>query len=458
MSTTEFWEARPVLVHVRDFARARRVPPLAMLSSLIARAVGSLDPNVVGPAVIGGHSSLNLAVALVGPSGFGKGATEAAAREATNLPLIPELPLGSGEGMARTFAANDEGAQDIRAAIFTASEVDGLAALGARTGATVMAVFRQAISGESIGSANAQKHTRVIVPAHGYRAVFTIGVQPERAGSLLGDTAGTAQRILWVPTADPDAPRIRPPEPERWTVPRTLVPSDRRTVLELPAAAIEAMESTQLAKLHGDPDVDPLDGHALLTRAKVAAGLMVLDGRMHTVTDEDWQLAGVLMRESDRTRERIAATLQDSARRSNRAKAHAVAERDEVVSERKLTRTKDAVIRWLERHGELPANQIRSRLKADLRDYLGAALAELVESGQVLETPVERGSRFRLAEVQGVPPVQGLYPQVNAGVPKVQGVPNREGPPGETVPGDVTENTPGLTPRVLEILGKGHPQ
>lgn len=454
MTSVDFWEARPVFAHVRDFARARRVPPLAMLASLTVRAIGSLDPNVVGPAVIGGHSSLNLAVAFVGPSGFGKGATEAAAREATNLPAIPEMPLGTGEGLARTFTANDEGHQEIRAAMFTASEVDGLAALGARTGATVMSVFRQAISGESIGGANAQKHTRVIVPAHSYRAVFTIGVQPERAQPLLGDTAGTAQRILWTPTTDPDAPSVRPHEPDRWTVPRTLVPHDRRTVLSLPTEAVDSMERTQLAKLHGDPDVNPLDGHALLTRAKVAAGLMVLDGRMHTVSLEDWQLAGVLMRESDRTRERIAMVLQDSARRSNRAKAHAVAERDEVVSERKLTRTKEAVIRWLERHDELPANEIRSKLKADLRDYLGAALAELVESSQVVETRVERGSRFRLPKVQGVPAVQGAYGQLRAGVPEVQGVPEPATPPAETMPGDTTENTPGLTPRVLEILNQ----
>ena len=450
--SADFWAARPVLEHVRDFARARRVSPSAMLASLVVRAIVTLDPNVVGPAVIGGHSSLNMAVAFVGPSGFGKCATEAAAREATNLPAVPELPLGTGEGLARTFAANDEGHREIRAAIFTASEVDGLAALGARTGATVMSVFRQAISGEAIGGANAQKHTRVIVPGHSYRAVFTIGVQPERAQPLLGDTAGTAQRILWTPTTDPDAPAVRPDEPDRWTVQRTLVPADRRTVLTLPNEAVEAMERTQLAKLHGDPDVNPLDGHALLTRAKVAAGLMVLDGRMHTVTVEDWQLAGVLMRESDRARERIASILQDSARRSNRARAHAVADRDEVVSERKLTRTKEAIIRWLGRRGELPTNEIRSKLKADLRDYLGAALAELAESGQVVETRVERGSRFRLTGVQGVPPVQGAYPQVEAGVPPVQGVPEPENPSGKTPPGGPTNTTPGMTARVLEIL------
>ncbi|MCH5645359.1 hypothetical protein [Gordonia sp. ABSL49_1] len=449
MTAADFWTARPVLEHVRDFARARRVPPLAMLASLTVRAIGSLDPNIVGPPVIGGYSSLNCAVAYVGPSGFGKGATEAAARDATNLPALPELPLGTGEGMARTFAANDEGQQEIRSAIFTASEVDGLAALGARTGATVMSVFRQAISGESIGSANAQKHTRVIVPAHSYRAVFTIGVQPERAQPLIGDTAGTAQRILWVPTSDPDAPERRPSEPDRWTVPRTLVPGDRRTVLRLPDEAVEAMDRTQLGKLHGDPDINPLDGHALMTRAKIAAGLMVLDGRMREVTIEDWELAGVLMRESDRTRDRVAAVLADSARRVNRAKAHAVAERDDVVAEKKVQRAANGIVARLERSRQvLSKSDLRKALRSDLRPEFQPAIDRLIGDGLVAETP--HGYTLTGGQVDsGVHPDNSRSEQVDT--PVHVDTP-RGNPPGKTPPGGITPTTPGVTARVLEIL------
>ncbi|MBM7278280.1 hypothetical protein JTZ10_10950 [Gordonia rubripertincta] len=451
MTTSDFWESRPVLTHVRDFARARRVPPLAMLASLTARAIGSLDPNVVGPPVVGAHSSLNAAFALVGPSGFGKGVTEAAARDATNLPQIPELPLGSGEGLARTFAVDDEGQQEIRAAMFTASEVDGLAAIGARQGATVMSVFRQAISGESIGSANAQKHTRVIVPAHGYRAVFTIGVQPERAGPLINDTAGTAQRILWVPTTDPDAPAARPSEPPRWTVPRTLVPADRRTVLELPHEAVEAMDQTQLGKLHGDPDIDPLDGHALMTRAKIAAGLMVLDGRMYEVSTEDWQLAGVLMRESDRTRERIVAALSEAARRSNRAKAHAVAERDDVVAEKRVSRAANGIVTRLQRAGRvLSHSELRKALRSDLRPEFQPAIDSLLATGAIKSTP----HGYALEGGQVDTPV---HPQIrrSEGVDTLSTwTPDDARPPAKTLPGDTTDTTPGLTSRVLEIIGK----
>jgi hypothetical protein len=46
--------------------------------------------------------------------------------------------------------------------------------------------------------------------------------------------------------------------------------------------------------------VEARDGHALLTRLKVAAALAILEGR-HTVDDEDWHLSGIVMAVSDAT-------------------------------------------------------------------------------------------------------------------------------------------------------------
>lgn len=452
----DFWTSRASLTHVRDFALAYRCNPLGVLGVVLARVIAATDPNLVGPATVGGEWSLNLIVGLVGRSGQGKDASHAAGFAAVRLPHTREEGVGSGEGIARIFHTDKEGQQDTRRGYLTASEVDRLAAIGGRQGSTLFSTIRQLWTGSTLGFANGQQHTKTNVPAHSYRAVMEIGIQPEGAGPLLADTKGTAQRILWLPVAQIDLPEVVPKAPE----PRTLAtPDDRRRVLTIPAeaeaAVIEHRRSVLAMPLVGDSgDVDPLDGHKMLTRLKVAAGLMLLDERCDAITDEDWLLAGALITVSDRIRATLANASRDALRQANRAKAHAVAERDEVVSERKLTRTKEAVIRWLERHDELPTNEIRSKLKADCRDYLGAALAELVESGQVIETRVERGSRFRLPRVQGVPPVQGAYSQFRTGVREVQGVPHPENPPAETVPGDTTDNTPGLTPRVLAILDK----
>ncbi|SKZ99172.1 bifunctional DNA primase/polymerase domain protein [Mycobacteroides abscessus subsp. abscessus] len=438
----EFWNSRPVLDHILAFARARMVGPWALLGSLILRANASLDPNVVLPPTIGGVASLNTFVAFVGRSGHGKGATEAAARDATNLPLFPELPVGSGEGLARTFAANADGQRETNRAMFTASEVDGLAALGSRQGATIMSALRQLYSGESIGGANAQKHTRLIVPAHSYRAVLSVGVQPERAAPLLSDLAGTAQRFLWLPVADPDAPDTRLAEPDRWTVPRTLVAADRQIRLALPAEAVHEMESHHLRKLRDDPDVDPLDGHKMLTRAKVAAALMVLDGRMHTISLEDWELAGVLMRVSDHTRSRIERDARAVARKVNEARAIAAAERDEVIADRKVQRARAAILRWLERDGELATRDLRMRARSDWRDALTPALTDLVTDGQVIEISVAKGTRYRLAGgSSGVHP--GPSPLTCGNEGPASGPAVNDGPPNPQVNGDGPQNDDG---------------
>jgi len=211
----EFCSARPILEHVRDFARGRRVSPFSVLGVTLVRATCQIPPHVALPPLVGGPAAPNLLLALVGPSGAGKGASEHAARDAiaytglAALDSVPELPVGSGEGIARTFAEN--GAETIHTAIFTAPEIDGLAALMRRQGATLESVVRQMFTGEALGFANARKETRVIVRRLSYRAGLIVGVQPLRAGALLtGADGGTPQRFVWFPVLDQDMPEQRP--------------------------------------------------------------------------------------------------------------------------------------------------------------------------------------------------------------------------------------------------------
>lgn len=406
----EFWTARASLTHVRDFALAYRCNPLGVLGVVLARVIAATDPNLVGPATVGGEWSLNLIVGLVGRSGQGKDASHAAGFAAVRLPHTREEGVGSGEGIARIFHTDKEGQQETRRAYLTASEVDRLTAIGGRQGSTLFSTIRQLWTGSTLGFANGQAHTKTNVAAHSYRAVMEIGIQPEGAGPLLADTKGTAQRILWLPVAQIELPEAVPEPPK----PRTLVlPDDRRRVLTIPteaeAAVIEHRRAVLAMPLVGDSgDVDPLDGHKMLTRLKVAAGLMLLDERSEAITSEDWELAGALIAVSDRIRTTLANASQDAIRRANRAKAHAVAERDEVLSERKLERAKAGVLRWLERDGELPRNELRSRARSDWRDQVSAALADLVATGTVTEIRVDRGTRYRLAG--SVHPGPGVHP------------------------------------------------
>jgi hypothetical protein len=72
----EFWDARPALQHIRDFARARRVGPWALLGCVMVRVIAATPPNLKLPALVGGQAGLNLYAGIVSVSGGGKGTAE----------------------------------------------------------------------------------------------------------------------------------------------------------------------------------------------------------------------------------------------------------------------------------------------------------------------------------------------------------------------------------------------
>ncbi|MBA2788284.1 hypothetical protein [Mycobacterium canetti] len=409
--TDAFWESREVLRHVRTLARARGVGPWAVLGAVLARAVTTIPPDITLPGIVGGPMSLNLFVAITGPSGAGKGAAEAAARDGFTFkgPIVETVPLGSGEGIARTFrppGTQHDSPNPVVAAIFTAPEIDTLAAIVARQGSTLSAELRKVYSGEQLGFGNAGKETRVIVPAGTYRACLTIGVQPLRSHALLGASdGGLPQRFVWLPTSDPDAPDEPPPDPGVWKVsrPAWLHAVGSTINLIVPETASKSIRAHRLAVLREDPNVDPLDGHSLLTRLKVAAALMALDGRT-IVSEEDWRLAGYVMDVSTYTRERCQRALIEQSRTANAARALATADREEIISDRKLQRAKQAILRKLTDSRQLPRNIIRRSLKADLRDYFDPALDGLLTEGEVTVSPGQRGT-------QKVPVYQRYTPQ-----------------------------------------------
>ena len=151
--------------------------------------------------------------------------------------------------------------------------------------------------------------------------------------------------------------------------------------------------------LRGDHRVDPLDGHALLCRLKVAVALMALDGRTE-IHEDDRHLAGHVMDVSVLTREQCRRALTEHRRIENTARALAAVERDEIVAERKSQRAREAIVRKLSRDRQLTTRELRRSLKVDIRDYYDAALAGC-------STPVKSSFRQEYAEQKGtrVPPV-----------------------------------------------------
>jgi hypothetical protein len=343
-----FWQSRESLSAIYTTAMARMCPPWAVLAHTAARALTMVRPCITLPPLIGGPGSLNWFAAVVAASGGGKGASGSCARL-----LIPghveSRNVGSGEGMVRAFRAkpsddNPDGRHE--AIMFTADEVDTLAALNQRTASTTLAMLRSAFSGETLGFAYADSEKGRHVPAHSYRLTFVVSVQPTRAGWLLADEGGgTPQRFMWFPGTDSRISKQRPwesgplslPPLTEWLTPRELMVPDRASDLILDER-VKAMRGDQTA----------LDGHALFCREKFAFALAVLDGRS-VMTDDDWDLSGIAADVSAFTREMTIERVKEAAhveavdRGEIRGIEMAAAEAEKAFEEAERVR---AAIRW----------------------------------------------------------------------------------------------------------------
>jgi hypothetical protein len=409
LDEVSFWSARPILTHIHDFARARRVSPWAVLGVTLARITTATPPQVCLPPIVGGKASLNLFVGLVGPSGAGKGAAEAVAADAVHVGHIVSHNVGSGEGIAHGYKKRVRGGDlewvdDRHAVLFSVPEIDSLAAQGDRKGATLMPQLRSGWTGEQLGFGYADPTKRIIVEAHQYRLCLVAGIQPGRAGCLLDDAdGGTPQRFLWLPATDPHAPDTPPAEPEpwHWTPPRVGdIVGIGGAPLQVCDQARDTIVTARLARLRGDGHA--LDGHALLAQLKTAAALALADERLD-VNDDDWHLAHLVAAKSTATRQAVIETLKAKAHTANVDRAEAEAMRAITVADRVADAAEQRVARALRRRLEraadgLPRRELRGSLASRDRGLFDAALTHLVDAGQVTVDDANNGTHYRLAD------------------------------------------------------------
>lgn len=394
------------LHQIKEAAQARRVAPWAMLGAVLVQVATACPVDTHLPPIIGSKGSLNLFAGLVGPSGGGKSAAIAAAAE--YLPYATERRgIGTGEGVAAHFTTYDrEAKQPVlvdkvdRRLLFVVQEVDTLTALGNRKGATILPVIRSAFSGEALGNQNADPARRHHIPAHAYRLGLIMGIQPLRAGPLLNDVdAGTPQRFLWLPSLDPLAPREPPEWPGAladWKPPTQWAP-------ELPVCEVarDTITDAQYQRLRGEDGSDPLDGHRLYLRLKVAAALAILARRDRAaVTEADWDVAGIIIAKSDSTRRRVQSDLDRANASSDVARGLASGVRtaiaEEEVTRHRETRARDGVLRKIDAaRGEwVKRKALRSHLAKELRAQFHSVIDDL-ESEGVIESRQAPGLEYR---------------------------------------------------------------
>lgn len=414
LAREHFWTARESLAFIHATARERLVSPWATLGGVLAHVCTRVGPQVVLPAIVGGVASLNTFWAMVGPSGGGKDAALAVARELLDLDDdIPTHEVGTGQGIDSTYTAQTKGGpvQFCDSALFTVTEIDTLAGHAKMSGSTVMATLRKVYSGSALGARYADKEKRRPVREHRYRAAVVAGVQPGRSRVLLGDAdGGTPQRWLWLPTNDPEAALDtrddRSPRVSRgplWSQYEYLsaygeshddgaVPQRPRVEIKVCDAAREAIVENRRGRLATSllGDEDDLNGHALLTRLKVAALLAIFERGRAEVDEDDWDLGGVVMAVSDETRAVCQSALNDQQRRANVARAYQEADREEIVVDRSEQRVAAALGRALRRNGDwMLRKDLRGTLRSTDRALFEPAMQRLVSAGQVEATAIE---------------------------------------------------------------------
>jgi hypothetical protein len=399
----DFWTARPALERIRTYAQAQMAAPHAVLAVVLARVVCQTPAAVVLPDIIYDFASLNLTTALVADSGGGKGGSVAVGAAAVNVGVIRfnTHTLGTGQGIAHGYAHHEKG-ETVRhadAVLFTVEEVDHLAAHNSQTGSTTLAELRRFGMGEKLGHLYVDPKRRIEIAPHSYRGAILVAVQPTRAGVIL-DAAdgGTPQRFYWAPTIDHHPPGTEPerPEPWNWQPPDTL-PAIDRTLRPITVCQTAADAIRQAQRDRRDGQGDPLDGHALLTRERLAAALGILDSR-YEVNDEDWQLAGHLMAVSNTTRDDVVEALAARQREANRQRGKAEAERSlivtEAVEEAAAQRVARSIIRHLPDTETVPRHELRKRLASRDRHYFDDAIERLLAAGQIEATETEHGTHY----------------------------------------------------------------
>ena len=397
----QLWSARHHLGTIHDFARARLASPWAVLGTVMLRALATVPPNVTLPPLVGGRASLNLFTALVGASGSGKGAAMRAAADAVAIVQpVPVMPLGSGEGLVRAYAIRETEEVDGERVpvtrmvnttiLFEVSEVDHLGAQGQRTGSTLMPQLRSAYSGEQLGSTYAATEKSVVLQPHTYRLGMIAGVQPARSGILLHDAdGGTPQRFVWLPTTDP-APSLGVDEPAPYRLPSAPWPTGPWSI-GVPAEAAQAIRQKRVSTLRGD--ADPLDGHAMQTRLKVAAALAVLDGRQ-SVSRDDWRLAGFVMVKSDESRAVCVAALSNLERQRARTQGQADAERADARALHQRAKGIDRIAALIVQHvianpDGITEGELNRRLASRDRPFLAEAIGRAMDAGQIERSGAE---------------------------------------------------------------------
>lgn len=334
----DVFDGSDALEHLRDYARAHYVPPVAFLLVTLTRIAAASHPVTVNAGL--GATPLNTFLVLVGDSGMGKDtvinrSTKAYPLVRTSFPAgLEERPLGSGESLVSAFMPpapdkDDPAPKPNPRVLFTETEISNAETLMKRDGATLRQNLLKLYSGSTVG--NATKNSVDTVAGGTYSTGLIIGAQRGRVGALLDNPDdGLPHRFMWTELLDPTVPSQLPkvgPELDAVQFPKA-----GTAIQACGKASRQVKQRSRLRLTKGY--TGGLDSHLLLTRVRIAALLAVFRGYAEErgFTDDDWRRAGALVAYSKKVRESCNERLQTSAvvKQMTREEAEYAARRERI--------------------------------------------------------------------------------------------------------------------------------
>lgn len=413
----ELFTAREDLRQLRDFMRTALVPVWAGLGAVLAAVAARVSPHVELPPVVGtGTRPVNLLIGIVGISGSGKSLALQAGADFLGSTLdVSEHELATGQGITAVYCSppsKTEPAQQLTdTALFRIDEVDTMRSYSEMSGSALLPMLRSAWDGSRLGGA-IKDRTRLTTVARGtYRFVALAGIQPSRSAVLLDDAdGGTPQRWLFLPDHDPRTghePETTP-EPLRWEPPAPLAAAGANLPTAITPARCRIVVPDEVRKTVRQDHIDRARGtgqgnyesHRMQLRLRVAAVLALLQHRLE-ISQQDWHLAGLVMRVSDAGRNQCQQALEENRRQQSRSRgiARGVEDthREQVVVDAEAERVqacKDRVLRVLEQAGAEGTTKgpLRRSLTTGQRLRFEQAMAELHDDGQVHSEAVTSSS------------------------------------------------------------------
>ncbi|MDA7848518.1 hypothetical protein N9A11_00995, partial [bacterium] len=271
------------------------------------------------------------------------------------------------------------------AAAFSFDEVGMLDARNSRQGSTITDYLKQGYSGSEFGRVLKGRKGTLLQP-HTYRFTCGVNLQPARAGSFFTDSeiaGGFPSRFLWFNTQDETLKRdfqTLKIEPFRAAFVDWSGVESMRALPEMDAAHKDQHFASAAGK------VESIDSHLLLTRAKVACALAVLDNRA-CLSQEDWELSAVVVEHSRQTREVTLETLakEASKTRDRNAKAAATlaATTEEIKHQKSVERVAANIRKALHsaKIKSLKDKNLSKQISSRDRDFIPEAI-QLLEDNQ----------------------------------------------------------------------------